>query len=229
MAYSMIQLLLPMNIVGPIFFFIVSQLSQVTSFVDVNPVNVNLLSAQNISLENRYQDRFVNDVFKDNILLNLAYLSGRVTKKEDINWDEVRKPFEYRFTLMPDKTFAYHDDVLEQYKSTVVKTTNAHFNFEDGFKSDGYLMGDGVCHLASLIYLSAKTAGLNAYAPTNHSFANIPEIDKEFGVSIYKMPGNSNANALQNLYITNNKEKPIVFNFTYKDGELKLSIYEEML
>jgi len=190
---------------------------------------MNSLSAQSISLEQRYGDKFVNDVFKDNILLNLAYLSGKVTKKEDINWDEIDKPFEYEFTLMPDKTFAYHDDVLDQYKSSLVKTTNAHFNFDDGFKSDGYLMGDGVCHLASLMYWSAKTAGLETYAPTNHDFAVIPQINKEFGVSIYKTPGNYNGNAAQNLYITNNKKNPIVLKFEYNNSELKLSIYEEIL
>lgn len=227
MAYSMIQLLLPMNIIGPILFFIATQISGLA--MDKNAVNMNLLSAQSISLENRYGDKFVNDVFKDNILLNIAYLSGKVTKREDINWSEIEKPFEYKFTLMPNKTFAFHDDVLEQYKGSLVKTTNAHFNFDDGFKSDGYLTGDGVCHLASLMYWSAKTAGLDTFAPTNHDFAVIPEIDKKFGVAIYKMPGSSNANAMQNLYITNNHKNPIVLEFTYKNKKLNFSIYEEDL
>lgn len=213
-----------MDIIGPILFFIATQLSAVT--LDKNPADINLLSVQSISLEKRYENKFVNDIFKDNILLNIAYLSGRVTKKEDINWDEVEKPFEYKFTLMPEKTFAFHADVLEQHKSSLAKTTNAHFNFADGFKSDGYLTGDGVCHLASLMYWAAKNAGLEAHAPTNHDFKEIPEIAKEFGVSIYKMPGNYSSNALQNLYITNNKRKPLVFDFSYKNSQLKLSIYE---
>lgn len=221
----MIQLRLPMNIIGPILFFIVTSISG--NMVDSH--SVNLFSVQSMSLDNRYGDKFVNDVFKDNILLNIAYLSEKVTKKEDINWAEIEKPFEYKFTLMPDKTFAYHDDVLEEYKSSVVKTTNAHFNFDDGFKSDGYLIGDGVCHLASLMYWSAKTAGLNAYAPTNHDFAVIPEISKEYGVSIYKFPGNYSSNSMQNLYITNNKKNPVVFDFIYENNRLKLSVYEEVL
>jgi hypothetical protein len=190
---------------------------------------MSLLSSQSISLEDRYGDKFVNDVFKDNILLNIAYLSGKVTKKADINWDQIEKPFEYKFTLMPDKTFAFHTDVLDQYKDSVVKTTNANFNFDDGFKSDGYLTGDGVCHLASLMYWSAKTAGLATYAPSNHDFAVIPEINREYGVAIYKTPGNYSANAMQNLYITNSKNKPIVFEFTYKDSQLKFSVYEDIL
>lgn len=226
MSYSMIKFRF-MHILGLILYIIGSQFF--TPAIDKTPADANLLASQSISLENRYGNKFVNDVFKDNILLNIAYLSGKVTKKEDINWDDIEKPFEYKFTLMPDKTFAFHDDVLDEYKKSVVKTTNAHFNFDDGFKSDGYLTGDGVCHLASLIYWSAKTAGLNALAPANHDFAVIPEIDRKFGVAIYKTPGNYNANAIQNLYITNNKKKPVVFEFAYKNDRLKLSVYEKTL
>lgn len=213
-----------MNIIGPILFFILSQFA--VPGMDSNAVQVNKLAKESISLEQRYGNTFVNDVFKDNILLNMSYLSGKVTKRDDVNWDEVRKPFSYSFTLLPNKTFAFHEDVLEKYKDSVVKTTNAHFNFEDGFKSDGYLMGDGVCHLASLIYWVSKNAGLDPVAPTNHNFAVIPQIVREFGVSIYKMPGNVSANAMQNLYVTNNKKNPVVFEFEYKNGELGLSIYE---
>ena len=212
-----------MNIIGPILFFVISQFS---ASVDGNSVTQKHLATQQISLEKRYNDTFVNEIFKDNILLNLSYLGGKITKKEDINWENINKPYSYSFTLLPGKTFAFHEDVLLKYKDTLVKTTNAHFNYDDGFKSDGYLMGDGVCHFASLIYWVSKNAGLDAYAPTNHNFAVIPEIDGKYGVSIYKMPGNLIANAMQNLYVTNNKENMVVFEFNYKDGELKLFIFE---
>lgn len=216
-----------MNIIGPIFLFLFSQF--MAPSLDVNAATMKQLASDQISLEKRYSNSYVNDVFKDNILLNVAYLSGKVTKKEDVNWKEIEKPISYKFTLMPTKTFAFHKDVLEKYKDSVVKTTNANFNFDDGFKSDGYLVGDGVCHLASLMYLVAKNAGLDAYAPTNHDFAVIPEIPKEYGVSIYKTSGNENGNAMQNLYITNNKKNPVVFEFAYSNKELKLSVYEEIL
>lgn len=75
-----------------------------------------LLSSHEISLAKRYEVQAVSDVFKDNILLNLAYMEGRVNKASDINWDEVKKPFKYEFKLEPNKTFAYHDDILEEYK-----------------------------------------------------------------------------------------------------------------
>lgn len=213
-----------MNIFGPILFFLISLLP--ISKMDMDSVRINKLASEQISLEKRYSDKYVNSVFKDNILLNVAYLSGKVTKKEEINWDELQEPFIYRFALLSGQAFAFHEDVLPQYKNSLTKTTNAHFNYDDGFKSDGYLVGDGVCHLASLIYWASKTAGLDAYAPTNHDFNVIPEIDKEYGVAIYKTPGNISANALQNLYITNNKKNVVVFEFEYKSEELKLSIYE---
>lgn len=185
------------------------------------------LSAKEISLENRYANEYVNDVFKDNILLNLAYIRGEKIKPQEINWDDIEKPFIFSFTLSPGKTFAFHDDVLPEFKDKVRVTTNAHFNLAEGFKSDGYLAGDGVCHLASLMYWAAKEAGLDAVAPSNHNFMEIPEIPKKFGVAIYSMPGQPQANALQNLYITNNKEKSVIFEFIYIKEKLKLSIYEQ--
>lgn len=206
----------------PILFFLFSQFS----FFSIDKVEGKKLAQEKISLNVRHQDSYVNDVFKDNMLLNMAYLRGYITKKEDINWEDVNKPFSYKFILNPNQTFAFHEDSLSEYKD-IVKTTNANFNFDDGFKSDGYLMGDGVCHLASLMYWVAKSANLDAYAPTNHNFAQIPQISKEFGVSIYKMPGNASANAMQNLYITNNRQNTIVFEFDYKNGELMLSIFED--
>ncbi len=185
-----------------------------------------LIAQKEMSLDNRQPDRFVNDVFKKNILLNLAYLDGRVTKASDIKWHEIEKPFLYEFKLEPNKTFAFHSDVKAQYQDLLVKTTNAHFNGAEGFKTDGYLFGDGVCHLASLINWVAKEAGLSVEAPTNHNFANIPDVPKEFGVSIYSNPGSKGSNVLQNLYITNNKSRPISFKFEYQNNKLKVSVVE---
>ncbi|OGE27411.1 hypothetical protein A2867_02500 [Candidatus Daviesbacteria bacterium RIFCSPHIGHO2_01_FULL_40_11] len=185
-----------------------------------------LLAHREMSLDNRYENKFVNDVFKNNILLNLAHMNGRVSKASDIKWDEIAKPFQYEFKLDPNKTFTFHEDVKATYRETLAKTTNAHFNAQEGFKTDGYLFGDGICHLASLINWVAKEAGLSVEALTNHDFANIPDIPKEFGVSIYNIPGSLGSNELQNLYITNNKAKPISFKFEYLDNKLKVSVVE---
>lgn len=185
-------------------------------------IDEKILASHQISLEKRYYP-----VQKDNILLNMAYMQGNVKSKTDINWDEIRKPFEYRFILEPGKTFAYHDDVLPEFKDKIALTTNAHFNSQEGFKSYGYLAGDGVCHLASLMYWVAKDAGLNAVVPTNHNFMAIPEIDKKYGVSIYSNPFIKGSHTQQNLYVTNNKENPVVFKFKYDGNELGLTITEE--
>lgn len=217
-------MLLHMGIIEPILFLIFSQFT--TPSLDVVTAQQKYLASESISLEKRYENKYVNDVFKDNILLNMSYLSGKITKREDINWEDIRKPYSYRFALPPGKTFAFHEDVLPKYKDTLAKTTNANFNYDDGFKSDGYLTGDGVCHLASLIYWVSKNAGLDVYAPTNHNFAQIPQIDREYGVAIYKLPGQLSANAMQNLYVTNNREKTVIFEFNYQDAQLKLSILE---
>ena len=184
------------------------------------------LGSKEFSLENRYADSFVNKVFKDNILLDIAYMSGKITKASDINWDEIEKPFKFSFSLIPGKTFAFHEDVLPQYQDSLALTTKAHFNWSEGFKSDGYLTGDGVCHLASLMYWAAKEAGLKVYAPTNHDFMPIPEIPREFGVSIYSMPGQNESNARQNLYITNDQKSEVTFVFDYNGKDLKFTVEE---
>ncbi len=185
-----------------------------------------ILASHSISLENRYPLKQVSDVFKDNILLNLAYMNNKVSNPKSIDWDELRKSAQFEFSLDPGKTFAFHDDVENQYKNSLVKTTQAHFNAQEGFKNDGYLFGDGVCHLASLIYWVAKDAGLDVNAPTNHDFMAIPEISREYGVSIYSNPFSKGSNALQNLYITNNKAKAITFKFNYDGTNLKVSVLE---
>ena len=186
-----------------------------------------VLASHSFSLENRYGNSFVNDVFKDNILLTLAYMGDFVKDKADISWDKVTSPSRYEFTLLPGQEFAFHDQILPEFKENVVKTTNAHFNYQDGFKSDGYLTGDGVCHLASFIYLVAKDSGLTAIAPTNHNFAKIPDVPKEYGVSIYALPGAFETSARQNLYITNNLDKPVSFEFSYDGSNLTVDVVKE--
>lgn len=185
------------------------------------------LAEYEMSLENRYENNFVNGVFKDNILLNLAYMEGRLKPARDVSWDEVKKDSSFEFTLEPDKTFAYHDDVLPKYQDSLTKTTNAHFNAQEGFKTDGYLFGDGICHLASLLNIVAQKSGLLVEAPTNHDFRTIPDIPKEYGVSIYSNPFSKGSNSQQNLYITNNKGKPIAFKFEYDGEKVKVSVVEQ--
>lgn len=182
---------------------------------------------RSFSLAQRYRDPWVNQVFSDNILLTLARMDGDVSQPADIRWDEVTKPQTFSFSLAPGEVFSFHEDVLDQYKGKVARTTNSHFNYSDGFRTSGALFGDGVCHLASLLYRAAKNAGLDAYAPTNHDFATIAEVPREFGVSIYYMPNQTSTNARQNLYITNTKNNPIQFVFTNDGTNLSVRIIEQ--
>lgn len=182
------------------------------------------LSIREMSMNNRYPVASVSEIFKDNILLNIAYLDRRVTSASDIDWNKVTQASRSEFTLQPNEVFAYHDEVLPQYKGKVVMTTNTQFNKQDGYKTDGYLYGDGVCQLASLLNWAAKDANLEVYAPANHDFANIPEVPKEHGVAIFYDPSDLNHSANRNLYITNNQDKPITFVFDYSDGILKISV-----
>lgn len=191
-------------------------------------VKTQILAKHTFSLADRYGVPSVNEVFKDNILLTLQYMAGNVDTKH-ISWTDVKKPFTYTFTLKPKQTFAFHNEILPQYQASVVKTTNADFSSDQGFVSDGYLVGDGVCHLASFINWTARDAKLDVYAPTRHDFAVIPDVAKEYGVAIYDTPDNQSTSANQNLYITNNQDKPITFTFMYKNNNLQVVVSENQV
>ncbi len=176
------------------------------------------LGSRSFSMEDRYDVASVNTVFKDNILLTLHYMAGDIAAKDQISWNNIEKPFKYEFSLKPGEEFAFHDNTLPAYSKNIVKTTNSHYNSTEGFKSDGYLIGDGVCHFASLINWAAQDAGLDIYVPARHDFAKINDVPKEYGVSI-----NSNK-SYGNLYITNNKDKAVTFEFNYDGSDLTVSI-----
>lgn len=185
------------------------------------------LASRTFSMENRYDVPSVNKVFKDNILLTLHYLSGDVKAKGDISWEAIEKPYHYEFTLNPGEGFAFHDQILPEYKDSVVKTTNAHFNSDQGYVSDGYLVGDGVCHFASFIYWAAKDAGLTAVSLARHDFAKINDVPREYGVSIKYMPGAFANSSRQNLYIVNNFDKPVTFVFNYDGSNLSVNVLKD--
>jgi hypothetical protein len=182
------------------------------------------LSNLTYSLSNRYNDPYVNGVFADNILLTLAYMDGKVKEGQKVQWNKVEDSGVTTLILKPGQTFAFHDTVLEKYKGKVVSTTNTHFNSRDGFKSDGWLVGDGVCHLASFMYVASLTAGLEAEAPTRHDFAKIEDVPQKYGVSIYYTPNDAKTSTLQNLYITNNQPKTIAFVFTHDQDSLNIKV-----
>lgn len=59
------------------------------------------LASRSFSLERRYDVPSVNAVFRDNILLTLSYMDGRIKSKDEISWPDVGKPFHSEFTLAP--------------------------------------------------------------------------------------------------------------------------------
>lgn len=177
-----------------------------------------VISDRDMSLLDRYPVASVNTVFSDNILLSIAYLRGIQKHGEAVNWDLVKKPFSYSFTLKPGETFAFHKDVLPEFANSIVKTMDTAFNSTDGYESDGYLVGDGVCHMATILNWAASDAGLKVVAPTPHDFAPVPDIPRQYGTAIYYDPGSVASNAQQNLYVQNNKDKPVTFMLTY-DGK----------
>lgn len=179
-----------------------------------------LLSSHSMSLDDRYPVPSVNKVFKDNILLTLAYMSGAVKNSSQINWDSVRKPSQYVMTLNPGEVFAFDDSVLPEFAGKQIITTNAHFGADQGFEYDGDLYGDGVCHFATLINWAARDAGLQVVAPTPHNFAKIPDIDPKYGTAIYA------GDPEQNLYVENNFDKPVKLVFTYANDTLTVSVYK---
>lgn len=188
-----------------------------------------VLVEKSLNLDNRQPDPWVNEVFADNIVLTLRYLAsqgdtlqGRPANERDFK--KIRESFEISFTLQPGETFAFQGDVLPEFKDKVIKTTNGKFNYEQGFRSSGYLMGDGVCHLASFINQAAREAGFEVVAPVNHNFAHIEDIPREFGTSIYYMPGNHNLNAQQNLYVTNTLGGEVTFTFEVEQDKIDLKI-----
>lgn len=182
------------------------------------------LGSTSMSLDNRIEYKPTNDIYKDNILLNLAYLSGTIKKGDQINWEEVRKPLEIQFSLEPGERFAYHDSLLLEYSEGVVLTTNSQFNAEEGYKYSEGLYGMGICHLASVIHWAALNAGLESIAPSNHDFAVIREVPKEYGVAIYSSPDASVSSARQNLYIKNTLNSKVTFRFDFDGVNLKVSV-----
>lgn len=182
------------------------------------------LSEKEYSLSDRYANTYVNDVFADNILLTLAYMRGVTKDGQAVDWNKVKEDFSYTMVMKPGETFAFHDAILPQYKHTTLETTNAHFDYSEGFKSDGWLVGDGVCHLASFMNVVARDAKLQVDSPTLHDFAAIPDVPKEYGVAIYYSPNSPEGSSLQNLYITNTFSMPVAFIFTYKENKLDIKV-----
>lgn len=197
--------------------------------------NYQILSTKALSFRNRHPDKTVNDIFTDNIILNLHYLKKDADNFKNpsisagekmINWKKLKKPFHFTLTLNPNQTFAFHNDVLPQFKQEKIISGWTNFSYNDGFKQVDGLYGNGVCHLASVLNWAAHSAGLKVTAKVNHDFFPVKGVPKKYGTSILYMGGYSSQ--LQNLYIKNNFNFPVTFVFDVNQNRLVVSIIKSL-
>ena len=168
-----------------------------------------ILASESLDLSRRAPVESVNEGFKENILIALEHLK-RINNGTLI--------------LQPGEVFAFHKNILPQFKGEKIIAQESGFGVKDGYKVVAGLPGNGVCHLASLMNKVARKAGLEVVSEVNHNFAGIPGIEREYGTSIYFMPGGGRNSANQNLYINNNKQFPVEFVFDLSDNQLQFAI-----
>ena len=92
--------------------------------------------------------------------------------------------------------------------------------------TDGYMGTESVIWLPYSLGCTGRGTGINSLA--SHDFARIPEISREYGVSIKYMPGETANSARQNLYITNNQDVPVTFVFEYDGTNLKVKVVKDL-
>jgi len=195
-----------------------------------------LLAKAQINLSKRWPEESINEGFRYNILLSLWYLKmaqkepNFEPKVEDSPPSCLDPPAggTSGVLLLPGEVFAFHRNVNAKYAKVAqdaknAKTMNSEFLVEQGYKSVMGLGGNGVCHLASLINWAASEAGLKVLAPTDHAFAEIPGVPRDYWTSI-KYQQNSANSQLQNLYIINNKDFTVRFLFEKNGNNLILKI-----
>lgn len=176
-----------------------------------------IMARQKLDLTILGYGQAATDILADNIRLNLRYFKDDAKEVKNL-----REPFTFSFTLEPGEVFAYHDQVLAEFKDATIKTQPSHFSNAEGYKTLT-LPGSGVCYLASLINWAASDAGLKVVALVNHDFETIPGVPRQYGTAIY-YDGPTETSRRQNLYVVNNLEKPVIFNFTVSETEVDFSI-----
>lgn len=196
-----------------------------------------VLAEHILDLETRLPNEQGSQAFADNIVLTLHYLKGDVAaykidgqnpvRDTNLNWEKIREPFEATLTLNPGEVFAYHDTILPEFEGLTLKTTNAHYMSKEGFKTFAGLPGNGVCHLASLINWVSKDAGLEVTSKVNHDFYPVPGVPRENGTSIRWGPNGEFNSRNQNLYVKNNFDHPVTFEFEVSMENVKMSVVSD--
>jgi len=169
------------------------------------PQNQIILASGSLDLANRHPDQIISEGFQENILIALGYLGNSII-------------------LEPSDVFAFHKNILPEFRVRKIVTQESGFGAKDGYKAVAGLYGNGVCHLASLMNMVAQNGGLEVMAEVNHNFAPIPGIDKKYGTSIYFLPRGGSVSERQNLYIVNNFDFPVELVFSLEGDLLKLTL-----
>ncbi len=168
------------------------------------------LAQNSLDLTNRDENKEINEIFTDNILLNLYYFAGKISD-------------DFSFVLPSGAVFAFHKNILPEYEKGLVMTVGSQFSAEQGFKKAYGIHGNGVCHLASLMNWTASEAGLEVIAKRNHDFSPIPGVPREYGTLISYEEGSKESKE-KNLYIKNNFDFPVIFQFKLEKKKIKLRI-----
>jgi vancomycin resistance protein YoaR len=172
-----------------------------------------LLASESLDLNRRAPAESVNEGFKENILIAV---------------DHLKKVNGGILVLQPGEVFAFHKNISPRFQGEKIIAQESGFGIKDGYKVIAGLPGNGVCHLASLMNKTSHQAGLEVVSEVNHDFAQIPGIEREYGTSIYFMPGGGGSSAAQNLYIKNNKSFPVEFIFDLNGNQLQFAIKSQL-
>jgi len=194
---------------------------------------VSLLTSSLVLLSNNYQVQFVSpsaqlvSVEKEPVLasatLDLCFRHPQPKMSQGFK-ENILKALEYlekdngdKTILAPGEVFAFHRNVLPEFKDEKIVTQNSGFLAKEGYKVVGGLQGNGVCHLASLMNKVGREAGLEVTSLVSHDFAQIPGIEEKYGASVFFLPEPNLSSQRQNLYIKNNQAFPVEFVFDLKD------------
>jgi len=97
--------------------------------------------------------------FKDNILLAVNYATNSKINPTNIDWEKIDSQYKGTLTLNRVKHLLSMTMSCRNSPEKWLSLLMLILIRRKDLKSDGYLVGDGVCHLASILYWVAKDAG----------------------------------------------------------------------
>lgn len=208
-------------VINPVNPAVINTAGQAGTLVEQNKIQ---LASEKMDLSYRYPVESVSDGFRENILINLYHFS-RIGADNDYNGvgdikPQEKVPASFIIMLKPGEVFAFHDKINKEYEKDKVIAPKSGYGAKDGYLLISGLYGNGVCHLATLMYKTAEKANIEVNAPTRHDFASIPGFTREEGTAI----SYGNCPERQNLYVKNNKPYPVELRFDLSGSDLIFTI-----